>query len=73
MWRRSTSRWQTTDKGYNFVGLVSGEAELREGDGNKRFVLFWGSNQMRDMLLVPERHPTEQEIVHRPDDIIIIR
>ncbi len=62
-----------TPDGYRFIGLVSGEAVLQRDGDSKRFVLFAGSNQMRDMLLVPERYPTEERIVHRPDDIIVIK
>ena len=63
----------TADDGYRFVGLVSGEAELRVGDDSRRFVVFAGTNQLRDMLLVPERYPTEETIRHRADDITVIK
>lgn len=63
---------QTPD-GYRFVGLVSGEAVLQDTSDSKRFVLFWGSNQVRDLALMPETYPTEERIIHRADDMIIIK
>jgi len=53
-----------------FVGLVSGLATL-EGKGlTRRYYTFQGVDRVREMLAIPEVHPTDS-VRFRPDDITV--
>ena len=64
---------QDESESFRFVGLVSGEAELETDAGTKRFVVFAGTEMMRENLLIPQLYPVDERIVVRPDDITVIK
>ena len=56
-----------------FVGLVAGVATLATPGGTERYLAFTGSDQLRIVLLQQEAHPSEKQVIYRPDDINVFR
>lgn len=54
-----------------FVGLVSGRASLQGAPGAGNYYVFAGLDRVREMLAVPEVHPTDYETKFRPDNITV--
>jgi len=54
-----------------FVGLVSGRASLQGAPGAGDYYVFAGLDRVREMLAVPEVHPTDYETKFRPDNITV--
>lgn len=52
-----------------FVGLISGRARLQGAPGAGDYYVFAGLDRVREMLAVPEVHPTDYETKFRPDNI----
>ena len=51
------------------VGLVAGTATL----GDDRFVVLAGYEPLREALATPRLHPAPHRVIHRPDDISVIK
>lgn len=56
-----------------FVGLVSGRATLSGTESAGNYYVFAGVSRIRDLLAVPEVHPTDYETKFRPDDITVTK
>lgn len=54
-----------------FLGLVAGKASLQGAPGSGEYYVFAGVDRVREMLAVPEVHPTDYETKFRPDDITV--
>ncbi len=54
-----------------FVGLVSGRARLQGTSNPGDYYVFSGFDRIREMLAVPEVHPTDYETKFRPDNITV--
>lgn len=54
-----------------FAGLVAGKAVLQGAPGSGTYYVFAGLDRVREMLAVPEVHPTDYETRFRPDDITV--
>ncbi|MEM7202529.1 MAG: hypothetical protein AAF628_19815 [Planctomycetota bacterium] len=58
------------DERLHFVGLVAGEASLSDAT---RFLVYTGIDRLREALAKPQPFPREDRIIHRPDDISVIK
>lgn len=56
----------------HFVGLVTGELRLGDGEG-QRFLTFGGTDRMREALAVPIAYPRIRKVHYRPDDIPVVK
>ncbi len=56
-----------------FVGLVAGEATVQRGETSERFLVFTGTDRVREALAAARPHPSLPEVIHRPDDITVTR
>ena len=56
-----------------FVGLVAGRATLEGSPSAGKYYVFAGVARVREMLAVPEVHPTDYETKFRPDSITITK
>lgn len=54
-----------------FAGLVSGKATLQGAPGSGTYYVFAGLDRVRELLALPEVHPTDFETRFRPDDITV--
>jgi len=61
------------DEALRFVGLIAGEATLTTDTGEQKFLVYAGTDRLREALAVPERYPTKRTVKHRPDDITITK
>lgn len=56
-----------------FVGLVAAEATMQSETGSRRYVLFTGSDRLRELMLVPTRDPKPRRAKHRADGISVLK
>ncbi len=56
-----------------FVGLVAGVATVEGNGDNKRYYPYAGIDRLRELLAVPELHPSDTATRFRPDDISVTR
>ena len=56
-----------------FVGLVAGRARLEGAPAAGSYYVYAGVDRVREMLAVPEVHPTEYETKFRLDDITVTK
>ena len=56
-----------------FAGLVSARARLQNAPGAGSYYLFAGVDRIRELLAVPQLHPTDSETRFRPDDITVTK
>ncbi len=56
-----------------FVGLVAGRARLESAPSAGSYYVYAGVDRVREMLAVPEVHPTDYETKFRPDDITVTK
>ena len=62
------------DELWHFVGLVSATLEYSPPTGpSRRFLAFAGLDRLRESWLIPERYPYDVKIIHRSDDITVIK
>jgi hypothetical protein len=62
------------DGGWLFAGLVRGTATVRGGGAaDGKYFVYAGVDRVRELLLVPERHPVDQRTTYRTDDITVVK
>lgn len=61
----------TRDDGLLFAGLIAGKASL--DGGQREYYVFAGVDRVREMLAIPQVHPTDLVPKYRADDISVMR
>lgn len=64
---------QHADAGLQFVGLVAGLAQVRDGGAERNYYVFAGVDRIREMLAVPAVHPRDAAPKYRTDDISVMK
>lgn len=64
---------RTRDDGLQFLGLIAGKAIVEGGGEPREYYVFAGVDRIREMLAVPEVHPTDLVPKYRTDDISILK
>ncbi len=61
------------DDGLRFAGLVAGEAVVDANGASDRYLVFTGTDRLREALATPRPHPRATRVLHRPDDISVVK